>query len=336
VKHHPTASLWIGLVLSIWMVGFGSARMLVWQARAQEESGGDAPVEATPPPQETSGQGTSAPPAPETPPEAAPNTSASGEPSSPSTDPTPPPQESANAPAPAEPENGTPTPVPVEGETPAVAAGNNLESIVEQAVQAPLPVPDAAPLPEEGGGETASFEQAPSISEGMRNGGGATPLTELTTLVEQAKDEAIVNKGVEVIVGSVQRVAVPEIKIPPQFVYADAMQILEDLQLSLAKVEVAAAIRPRLDRVLQGEKKTLLHEITNKYKTDLNDVTHRADELNQQMQELVDLLQPLATQTPTNMIKTQLLDRIKGYRDQVNALRSLEGLSVEVVATETQ
>jgi len=362
VIHKQAFSFWAALIVSVWIVGLGSATVVVWQVRAQEEGGGgeaapasgdsSVPIET---PTDPSAGGAGNESAPVTPNAPTNDMSAGSEPPSPSIN-VGGAQENGNAgtAAGAEAGNGgagggsaeanTTAPTSVESDMAAVTAGNSLESVVAAAVQAPIQVPVVAPVPEEGGEGTVTIEPAPSLSEGAPSeatsipagsgGGGSVP--PLIALVEEAKSEAIVSKGVEVVAGSVQNVVIPEAKLPARFVYGDAVKVLEDLQLSLAKVEVAAALRPRLDRVLQGDTKTFFHQVIDKYKTDLNSVSNRADEMNRQMQELVDLLKPLVTQIPNDVIKAQLLDQIKYYRDQVNELRVLEGLSVEVVATETQ
>ncbi len=244
-----------------------------------------------------------------------------------------PPQEGSAAPGQEPPAAAQEQPAPVQeqpaaGQEAATSPTGNIEDLPPSEA---IAVPPELPLSE--------------VVQGEPNQGAATvqppeqsPLqAEAIAVKETEKNEIMINNGVNIIATSIDQVPVPETAATHLITYDDMIRSFKDLQLDVAKIEVAAAFRPRL-RKLNVKAGTLLKKLVDKYDTDLSALSDRGDELNKEMQDIIDLLQPFSGQ-PISVppdIKDQLQHQLDDFRAQVEKLRGLAGLAADVIAEETK
>ena len=118
--------------------------------------------------------------------------------------------------------------------------------------------------------------------------------------------------------------------------YDDAIAAVNNLQQILAQVSSALNLSTPSTQLTTPEL-ALLQQLTNKHRGDTQASQARIAELTDQLQQLSDMLKPLAGQPIANEggLRGLLIDTIKHYRDQVKDIADMSKLNVQLVNTET-
>ncbi len=161
---------------------------------------------------------------------------------------------------------------------------------------------------------------------------------ELGQVEAQAQKEGNVKKDINQDVTVLGQVDIPEVDNASLKTYGDVIDFLKGLQARIADVKAAVAAGSQPDAALTADEKNLLVTLAGKHEGILADSGSRIDELNGVIQDLIDALTPISSQTisETSGLRKLLVSEAKNLRDRVNELKDLGGLNLDALRTEIE
>lgn len=119
--------------------------------------------------------------------------------------------------------------------------------------------------------------------------------------------------------------------------YGDVVSMLKNLQKSLNDIKSSANLQSQT-AALNASEKALFANLLKAHAANTDIINSRVDELNGGIQELIDLLSPIADQPISEVLglKKLLISEVKDFRDQIEKIKTLSDLEIETIDAETQ
>lgn len=156
--------------------------------------------------------------------------------------------------------------------------------------------------------------------------------------VKQAEhDEGDIHQNLNNTQEQLKKITVPDVEISQLNTYGDAINTLKAFQGAIADIKKASTTQDQITGSLSEQERTLFNRLFNKHNVGFSVLDARLKEVSGQIQELIDLLTPIADKTiPDSFgLKRLILAELKGFREQVKDLTDYLDLELEEIDAET-
>ncbi len=116
--------------------------------------------------------------------------------------------------------------------------------------------------------------------------------------------------------------------------YGDAVSLLKNYQVAVGRVNADMDLQIKISAALSDKEKILLDKLMGKHQQDFAQTRTRNNDLIKVMQDLIDVLTPVADQPVSTSfgLKSLLLVELGDFRDQIGNLVNLANLNIQQVA----
>ena len=154
---------------------------------------------------------------------------------------------------------------------------------------------------------------------------------------QDENDEGDLNQNFDTLVNDVSStdVSFPEVSADSLKTYGDVIAVLQVYQKGLEQLSAQADVSTAFGASLNDREKTLLQSLLKKHNTSFVQLNARIKEISDQMQGVIDLLQPMAQSDVSPFLKKLLVGMANNFKDEIQGLKDLAHQSINVLDAET-
>ncbi|MBI5729388.1 MAG: hypothetical protein HY983_04100 [Candidatus Magasanikbacteria bacterium] len=150
-------------------------------------------------------------------------------------------------------------------------------------------------------------------------------------------DEGDLNQNFDTLANDVTSAAadLPEVSAKNLKTYGDVVAVLQSYQKELETLSAQADVSAALGGSLTDQEKALLQSLLKKHSVSFFQLNARIKEISDQMQVVINLLQPIAQSDVSPLLTKLLVGVANNFRDEIQSLKDLEHQNINVLDIET-
>lgn len=152
---------------------------------------------------------------------------------------------------------------------------------------------------------------------------------------EERHQEGDVNKDLKDLGDIESEIKVEKVSYQDLNTYGDVIAVLNSFKTEIAKIKANAAVADQATSSLSVAERNLLDKLLNKHKAAFNALNSRISEVEAQINELIELLTPIADQKIDRSLKNLLYTELRDFRSEIKDSANLESLNIEALNQET-